>query len=175
MGLSFSATCTIPSCPDQPFGSSTEPFPSKKAARTNAARLAIEYLIDKDELNADGSAKAPKKDVKLSMTVRIKGRGLEVKRESTYTQRVNDAYSILGFNPPQYTLEAASSRTPGIFNGYACFPNDPRFPEQIGEVRNIFGKKNAKEEIAKGVWEVFKRLAEKMTVNISEIDEGGEK
>lgn len=44
-------------------------------------------------------------------------------------------------------------------------------PPKIGEVRNIFGKKNAKEEIAKGVWEVLEALARKRNVSIEE--EGG--
>lgn len=47
-------------------------------------------------------------------------------------------------------------------------------PREIGEVRNVFGKKNAKEEIAKGVWEVLRNLAEKRGASISEIDAGAD-
>lgn len=39
-------------------------------------------------------------------------------------------------------------------------------PKEIGEVRNIFGKKNAKEEVAKGVWEVLQALAQKRKVRM---------
>ncbi|CAD6591661.1 MAG: hypothetical protein ASARMPRED_005540 [Alectoria sarmentosa] len=173
LGSSYSATCTIPSRPELPFGSSAVPFPSKKAARAHTARLAVEYLIAEGQLNPDGSPKARKK-AKLGTAVRIQGKGLEVKRGSTYTQKVNDAYPLLGLQAPQYVLGASSPLTPNMLSGYASFPNEPGLPKDIGEVRNVFGKKNAKEEIAKGVWEVFRKLAEKRGVNISEIDGGGE-
>ena len=130
-------------------------------------------MIDKDELNPDGRPKAQKK-VKPGAAVSITGSGLEVKRGSTYTQRVNDAYRLLGLNAPLYVLEAASNLAPNILNGYASFPNDLGLPKQIGEVRNVFGKKNAKEEVAKGIWEVLQELAEKRGVNICETEIGGD-
>ena len=174
VGLSFGSTCTIPSRPDEPFGSPSVPFSSKKAARANAARLAIEHLIGNGELNPNGSPTKARKKTKLGAAVRSQGMGLEVKRGSTYTQKVNDAYSLLGLQTPQYVLTAASDLAPSIFSGYASFPNEPGLPKEIGEVRNVFGKKNAKEEIAKGVWEVLRKLAEKRGATISEIDGGAE-
>ena len=175
VGLSFSSTCTIPSRPDEPFGSPSVPFGSKKAARANAARLAVEHLIENGELNPDGSPAKARKKAKLGAAVRIQGKGLEVKRGSTYTQKVNDAYGLLGLQtPPQYVLTAASDLTPSIFSGHASFPNEPGLPKEIGEARNVFGKKNAKEEIAMGVWEVLRKLAEKRGVAISEIEGGAE-
>lgn len=171
LGSSYSSTCTIPGRTDQPFGSSDTPFPSKKAARANSARLAVEYLIAEGQLNLDGSIKARKK-VKLGAAVRTQGKGLEVKRGSTYTQKVNDAYALLGLPTPQYVLGATSDHAPNMISGYASFPNVPGLPKEIGEVRNVFGKKSAKEEVAKGVWEVLRQLAEKRGVNISETDGG---
>ncbi|KAM0797845.1 hypothetical protein BDR22DRAFT_823917 [Usnea florida] len=169
LGSSYSSTCTIPYRPDQSFGSSAAPFPSKKAAHANSARLAVEFLIAEGQLNPDGSTKARKK-AKLGTAVKIQGKGLEVKRESTYIQRVNDAYPLLGLSNPQYLLGPASDLAPNMISGYASFPNEPSLPKEIGEVRNVFGKKNAKEEVAKGVWEVFLKLAEKRGVTISEIN-----
>ena len=174
VGLSFSSTCTIPSRPDEPFGSPSETFSSKKAARANAARVAVEHLIEIGELNPNGSPTKARKKTKLGASVRIQGKGLEVKTGSTYAQKVNDAYSLLGLQTPQYVLAAASASAPSIFSGHASFPNDPELPKEIGEVRNVFGKKNAKEEIAKGVWEVLRKLAEKRGVAISELDDGAE-
>ena len=55
-----------------------------------------------------------------------------------------------------------------MMSGYATFVNAPSMPAQIGEVRNIFGRKNAKEDVAKGVWEALKELASKRNVNIDE-------
>lgn len=63
-----------------------------------------------------------------------------------------------------------------MLSGYATFINAPSMPAQIGEVRSIFGKKNAKEEIAKGVWEVLEELAAKRNVKMDEregTDDGG--
>lgn len=99
--------------------------------------------------------------------------GLEVKRGSTYTQKVNDAYGLLGLQAPQYVLGAASHLAPNMISGYASFPNEPSLPKEIGEVRNVFGKKSAKEEVAKGVWEVLLGLAEKRGVKISEFNGDG--
>lgn len=178
IGLSFSTTCTIPSRPSLPFGSPTLPFPSKKAARAHAARLAVEHLIDAGELTPDGNPRARKK-IKLgsgsAAAVRITdGKGLEVKRDATYTQKVNDAYNLLGLSTPMYVLAPASTSAPSIFSGHAEFPNEPALPGEIGEVRNVFGRKNAKEEIAKGVWEVLQGVAAKRGVKICEKDGEGQ-
>lgn len=78
---------------------------------------------------------------------------------------------LLGLAPPQYVLTPASSNAPNMICGYAAFTQSPSMPPKIGEVRNIFGKKNAKEEIAKGVWEVLEALARKRNASIEE--EGG--
>ena len=129
--------------------------------------------MEKGELTPDGCPKARKK-AKLGAAVTIKGLGLEVKRGSTYTQKVNESYNLLGLQAPQYVLVAVSDVTPSIFSGHALFPNEPGLPKEVGEVRNVFGKKNAKEEIAKGVWEVLQKLAEKRGVQISETDWGGD-
>ncbi len=128
-------------------------------------------MIAEGQLNSDGSTKTRKK-AKLGAAVRIQGKGLEVKRGATYTQKVNDAYPLLGLQAPQYVLKAASDLAPNMICGYASFPNMPGLPKEIGEVRNVFGKKSAKEEIAKGVWEVLRGLAEKRGVKISEVDGG---
>lgn len=87
IGGGFACTCTIPSYPDA-FGSASEVFPNKKAARANAARLAMNYLIDQGLVNPDGSAKARKK-ARLGTAVRVQGQQLEVKRDATYAQKVN--------------------------------------------------------------------------------------
>lgn len=88
-----------------------------------------------------------------------------------------DMCPLLGLAPPQYVLGSASAMAPAMISGYATFANSPSMPAHIGEVRNIFGKKNAKEEIAKGVWEVLEKLALKRNVRLSEkegTDAGGE-
>lgn len=48
-----------------------------------------------------------------------------------------------------------------MLSGYGSFPNQPGSPPRIGEVRNVYGKKTAREEVARGVWEFLKDLAKK--------------
>ena len=52
VGTGFACTCTIPLSPDA-FGSTSESFPTKKAARANAAREAMKHLIDQGHTNSD--------------------------------------------------------------------------------------------------------------------------
>lgn len=205
LGGIFACTCIIPSCPDS-FGSASDSFPSKKAARANAAREAMMSLIDQGLTNPDGTLKARKK-VKLGTAVRVENKKLEVKRDATYAQRVNgkslllalitlayrsivyllypgpinsrnsaaDLCPILGLAAPTYRLSAGSASAPNLLSGAAYFPGEPRFPDKYGEVRNIFGKKAAKEECARGVWEVLRELAANRGVDVGledETDEG---
>ncbi|KAL2042136.1 hypothetical protein N7G274_005324 [Stereocaulon virgatum] len=172
VGSVFACECSIPSRPDHTFGSKTEAFPSKKAARFNSAQKAVEYLISEGHLNPDGSTKARKK-VKHGAAVRIQCKDLEVKKEASYAQKVQDICPLLGLTSPQYSLTPTSDQAPNMLNGYASFPNQPDMPKEIGEVRNVFGKKNAKEELAKAVWVVLQGLAQKRGVKIEEAEAMG--
>ena len=66
-------------------------FPSKKGARANAAKEAVEYLVDKGEVNADGTSKGRKK-VKIGAAVRVQGEGLKVQRDTSFAQKVTGRY-----------------------------------------------------------------------------------
>ena len=203
LGGIFACQCTIPSYPGS-FGSATNSFPTKKAARANAAREAMNYLIDQGLTNPDGTLLSRKK-VKLGTAVRVENKKLEVKKDATYAQRVNgkssapcahdagptslivyflpsrsdltpsnsaaDLCPILGLTPPTYRLSPSSASAPNILSGAAYFLNEPRFPDRYGEVRNIFGKKAAKEECARGVWEVLRDLAANRGVDVGLEDE----
>ncbi|KAL9615405.1 MAG: hypothetical protein Q9167_000234 [Letrouitia subvulpina] len=191
IGPYFACTCTIPSHPS-PFGSTSQPFPSKRAARSNAAKAAVEHLISTGDLNADGSIKkAPKKPKtaaaavggvagagagKAGASVWMKegSGGLEVRKSASYAVRVSDLAPMLGLPPPTYRFLPASPETPNLLTGGAVFPPgqpEPLVQGPLGEVRNVFGKKSAKEECARGVWEVLRRLAKKRGVEIEEVGE----
>lgn len=59
---------------------------------------------------------------------------------------------VLGLAQCEYRFQP-DPRAPGFLSGAAYFPQDPLVGGPIGEVRNVFGKKAAKEECAKGVLE----------------------
>ena len=61
-----------------------------------------------------------------------------------------------------------------MLSGYATFPKTPHLPTEIGEVRNVFGKKKAKEEIARAVWEVLEILAAERNVKIDQVEGDGD-
>ncbi|KAL6713947.1 hypothetical protein ACLMJK_008441 [Lecanora helva] len=167
LGSAYACTCTIPSLPERPFGSLTDAFPSKKAARGNAAKEAVEYLIESGELNEDGSTKGRKK-AKLGTAVRVQGRGLVVQKDTTYAQKVNDICPLLGLTAPTYIIRPESALAPNMLSGFATFQNAPQLPDEIGEIRNVFGKKKAKEEIARSVWHALEALAAERNVQIRE-------
>ena len=60
-----------------------------------------------------------------------------------------------------------------MLNGHATFPFAPELPGSIGEVRNVYGKKKAKEEVARAVWEVLEAMAAERNVRV-DLEEGNE-
>ncbi|KAL8713370.1 MAG: hypothetical protein Q9220_002569 [cf. Caloplaca sp. 1 TL-2023] len=172
----FACTCHIPHTPDTTFGSPSTAFPSKRLARNAAAKEAVQHLMSLGELNPDGSPTKTQKKKHLKWgsgpTVSFEsGGGLEVKRGATYVGRVTELLPLLALPPPTYRFAPASASAPNMLSGAAYFADDdPLLQGAIGEVRNVFGKKNAKEECARGVWEVLRTLAESRGVQVREVD-----
>lgn len=78
---------------------------------------------------------------------------------------------LLSLPPPMYRLSPASSAAPNLLSGAAYFSGvdaayHPLLSKPVGEVRNLFGKKNGKEECARGVWEVLREVARERGVEI---------
>ena len=76
----------------------------------------------------------------------------------------------LGLGQPFYQLSSQPA-APSLFSGAAHFTSTPIFPKAVGEVRNVHGKKNAKEECARGVWEVLKEMAKKRGLVVEDVSE----
>lgn len=108
IGSSFACTCTIPGHDGVEFGSNTTGFTSKKAARNEAAKQAVQFLIAQGLTNPDGTVKkrvtTPAKIVKKrsghkettpGKVVSVEGKALEVNMDATYAQKVN------GMSSPQ--------------------------------------------------------------------------
>lgn len=86
-GPTFACTCVIPSTVSS-FGSQEIAFRSKKAARLNAAREAMQHLIAQGLTDSDGSLRGKKK-AKLGTAIRIEANDLGARKNITYSQKVN--------------------------------------------------------------------------------------
>ncbi len=78
--------------------------------------------------------------------------------------------SLLGVSPPDYRFYP-DQRAPGFHSGAAFFPNDPLIGAggPVGEVRNVYGKKAAKEECAKGVLQYLGNIVEERKAKAREV------
>ena len=93
--------------------------------------------------------------------------------KATFGQRVNALYPRLGLSAPEYRI-VATAQAPNFHSGAAFFPRDGLVVAgPVGEVRGVFGKKNAREECAKGVLEFLEQLARERGVDVAG-EEGGE-
>lgn len=146
-GSRFACTCTIAESPT-PFSTPTTFFASKKAAKTHAARLAITHLVATQHLHPDGSIKRPSvnpsRAAAATLSVNKSGAG------RSYGERVNELFPVLGFSTPVYELRAVDELAPNVYSGGARLTGVKGL---VGEVRHVFGKKRAKEECSKGLWE----------------------
>jgi hypothetical protein len=76
---------------------------------------------------------------------------------------------LINITLPEYRL-VVDPRVDSMYSGAAYF-NDPILPSgPIGEVRNLFGKKSAKEAIAKSVLVFLKEWAKEQGNRIEETD-----
>lgn len=83
-GTAFACTCKIPAHPN-PFGSESEPlFPSKRAARSSAAKEAMQFLINQGLASLDGSCKAVTKKAKRDAAV-----AMAEDTEAAFAKKVN--------------------------------------------------------------------------------------
>ncbi|CAL3964717.1 hypothetical protein PZA11_002343 [Diplocarpon coronariae] len=130
-------------------------FGTKKQAKKYAAKKAIDWLIENKYMPADGSVKFPKVTTPPAAS---KARINDPKDVNpSYTSLVPVICTRLGFAPPRYEL-AAVVQNGSLWNGFANFGMDPRIDGKVGEVKNVFGKKHAKEAIAKLVYAFMKDI-----------------
>jgi len=82
----FSSEVSIPNH-KTPFGDKSILFGNKKAAKSNAAREAVQFLIQEGHLEANGSLKKKKKKANLGLAVTAE-RGQE-EGEKSWGMKVN--------------------------------------------------------------------------------------
>ncbi|KAF1955241.1 hypothetical protein CC80DRAFT_564719 [Byssothecium circinans] len=173
VGTGFTCLLTIDSIPT-PFGTLQAPyFSSKKAARHNAARLAVEFfkaqgLWPDSATDVGGIKKKKRKTTPASPPVQAPTPSPDTRSASSsdspdspgtpttitttaggesYASRVATLAATLSLPPPSYT-STPSTTAPGFYTVHCSFRNSAH-EGPLGEARHIFGKKKAKEECAR--------------------------
>jgi hypothetical protein len=174
-------------------------FTNKKTAKQHAAKKAIDWLIENGKMPSDGSTTFPKVSIappqntvqspvqKLPQpnpqpqlqkrhssssneaTPSILNQPMRTPSSPSYPQLIPPLCHKLGINVPAYKFSAAQPNSP-LWNAYADFQGDPRIDGPVGEVKNMFGKKNAKEEVSKEVW-LFLKSIERQRLEEGEMSE----
>ncbi|KAI4680334.1 uncharacterized protein J4E84_007982 [Alternaria hordeiaustralica] len=178
-GQRFSCIITIDG-EDQPFGSISNLFSSKKAARQDAARHAVEHFKSLGTWPSDDTAVGG---------IRKRKKGAPIDPESVLISPLDGSSSpstppIQATTPtpappgtPSYASRVATLAVtlalPTPEWNYTPHPSDPTFHSvccffkgagqhegPIGEVRNIYGRKKAKEECARLTLEYLQEVKE---------------
>lgn len=227
----------------QKFGEGI-PFSNKKSAKKYASKLAIDWLIDRNYMPADGGVRFPKvhllpqlppKPVFATLQAStpnppapsapaqnlsalksaIQNNSLQATLHNTpapdapalktklpiqttpspetsppspstssspdsgntksWASQVPELCTRLGLVGPEYTIKKASDNE-ASYTGYARFKDNPKIvDDKIGFVRNAFGQKRAKEEIAKEVVAFLKDIErQRLEMPVEEEGEGEE-
>ncbi|CAD6442984.1 595de35d-e164-4649-8e05-f4ded1339401 [Sclerotinia trifoliorum] len=155
----------------EPISSLTS-FARKKDAKQFISKLAIDWLISQNLMPSTGAVKFPKAPVApqtpLAKTYRAPLSPLDStsatispRERSTsptsYPGLIPDLCRALGFNVPTYRIVPMVEGSP-VYHGFADFGSDPRILGKIGEFRDIYGKKKAREVCAREVWYFLKDI-----------------
>jgi hypothetical protein len=164
----------------QPFGD-TVSFTKKKDAKQYASKKAIDWLIENNFMPPNG-VKFPKSNA-LSQTLpnpevtssKVTNTTIEIKEITTespvqtpkgasFASKIPELCTLLGFTVPKYEITRVSEQAP-LYSGYAHFNGDPRIEGKVGEVKDIFGQKNAKEMIAETLYAFLKDIERQRTTS----------
>ncbi|TQS34969.1 hypothetical protein Golomagni_04627 [Golovinomyces magnicellulatus] len=132
-------------------------FTGKKPAKQYAAKKAIDWLIQHNFLPADGS-----EDLINPVNTDLQSNS----SGGSYAGRVPSLCRLLGLSCPRYIIEPVF---PGgaIYNATVDFGGDPRV-NNLDKVMNVYGRKNAKEEIARLVFERLSEMNARRNAHIEE-------
>lgn len=161
----------------QTFGEGVS-FIRKKDAKQYASKKAVDWLIA-SSLMPEVGVKFPKARpaaqpapvtkqvaspvlstpvaVVKAVAVAPQSPAITPKAATSFAGQIPELCSRLGFTPPKYEITKVSGDAP-LYSGYAHFNGDPRIEGRIGEVRDVFGQKNAKEMIAERLYSFLKDI-----------------
>ncbi|UPX13096.1 uncharacterized protein EKO05_0003623 [Ascochyta rabiei] len=152
-----------------PFGSLDSLFGSKKIARQHAAGCAVSHFKDEglwpEEFTDVGGIKkrkvAPTNATSSSLNERKASVASSSPGSGSATQQVASLSVLLNLGTPEWRYMNESPAVPDIHTVSCYFKNGGAHEGPIGEVRNIFGKKRAKEECARLTLQYLTQLKEK--------------
>ncbi len=139
-------------------------FTSKKSAKQYIAKKTVDWLIANKFMPADGSARFPKvrqpniqadPSPTTGSSARSSSRSPPGTPPISYTSLIPELCIRLGFSPPKYVTNLENSPFTDM---YADFGGDPSVNGKVGEVKNVFGRKNAKQQCAALVYKFLKDI-----------------
>ncbi|KAF2623034.1 hypothetical protein BU25DRAFT_494675 [Macroventuria anomochaeta] len=141
---------------DQPFGSQDALFGSKKLARQYAASCAVFHFKSQglwpEEFTNVGGIRKRKPAANNSPSPCADGRKANVASSTGGASAASQAAALahlLNLNTPEYRYTHEKPSVPDVHTVSCFFRNGGAHEGPIGEVRNVFGKKKAKEECAR--------------------------
>jgi hypothetical protein len=160
----------------KPFSSLDALFGSKKAARQHAAGCAVAHLKSLGLWPDDvGGIKKRKSAANTTSPSPAEGSnaGTGTDARSTALSQVVALANLLSLGSPEYRFESDATNLQTV----SCFfKNGGKHEGPIGEVRNVLGKKRAKEECARFVLEYLSEekkrreaIAAKLSAGIQEV------
>ncbi|OCK95305.1 uncharacterized protein K441DRAFT_658709 [Cenococcum geophilum 1.58] len=170
-GPLFSCEVELTQRPGEPFGGRNEPYSNKKAARSSAARKAVEWLRAEGLLSEDGPVRKKKAKANSpsggpnSSPKGAAGKGEDTAETESYVHKVIAIARTLGLAAPEYRLTPTDPRAPAFWDVAAYFSQSLSHEGPVGEVKQVHGKKAAKEECAKRVLAYLKGEEQKRSQN----------
>lgn len=160
----YSCTATLPSsipnspAPSEPFGSTTQLFVSKKAARSAAAKDAVLWLRQQGQIPNLTQLTTAESFIDLDPSL-------------SPAEKVHTLIAALGLCTPRFhctpTITASGEEIPGgsFWDVEATFDRrdvatHPCLGGAVGTVRGVFGKAKARSQCAEGVLGVLEGLRE---------------
>lgn len=170
---------------DQPFSSLDALFGSKKAARQHAAGCAVAHfkaqnLWPEDFTDVGGIKKrkavAANPPTPSPIARKVSTASTATTGSASATSQVAALAHLLNLNTPEYRFSYENPSVPDLHIVSCYFKNGGAHEGPIGEVRNVFGKKKAKEECARLALQYLsevKRQREEMAMRLIANIKGG--
>lgn len=138
-------------------------FTAKKLAKQYVSKQAVDWLIANKHMSSDGTVKPT-----TTKPTTPQPQPKAVIKGEKHTALVPKLADLLGYHAPTYVLTPATDEPNcPLWDGYAEFAERQTIGDEgkVGHVKNVFGKDNTKQEIAKKVIDFLKGIeADKLSM-----------